>query len=109
VRFLKWFYKKKNYNNEEYIALLDDKGMDVKVLPESYYFNLKNKLAIESSAIPSTGLIALYYFLTTPLFKGVPIYLYGFEFKGWAGHPWKKEQKFVENLLLKDRVHLLTN
>ncbi len=107
VSFLKLFYQKKNYNNEAYISLLSDKGIEVQVLPESYYLNLTEKLSLESSWMPSTGLIALYYFLKHPHFKGIKIYLYGFEFKGWEGHLWEREKKFVERLVEKEQVYIL--
>lgn len=107
VSFLKLFYEKRNYNNEEYISLLGDKGIDVQVLPEKYYLNLTEKLSLEASWMPSTGLIALYYFLKHPYYKGKKIYLYGFEFKGWEGHLWQKEKKFVERLVEKEQVYLL--
>lgn len=107
IRFIRWFYEKQNYNNEKYLTKFAEQGFKVDVLPERYYLRLCEKLKLEEQYMPSTGLIALYYYLSAPKYKKVPIYLHGFEFTGWKGHAWEKEKQFVEQMIERGRVFLI--
>lgn len=107
IRFIRWFYEKQNYNNEQYLTLFAEHGLNVDVLPEQYYRRLRKRLELEKQYLPSTGLIALYYFLSHPTYKKVPIFLHGFEFTGWDGHAWGKEKQFVNSLVERGRIFLM--
>lgn len=118
IQSIKPLYKKKkfiifreltpNFNNIEYIEMLQSWGNKVFVLPEQYYLDLKNKIDPDTKNILSTGLIATQYFLKNPKFQHYDIYLHGFSFEGWDGHAWDKEKQYIENLIKKNKVHLFS-
>lgn len=105
------FFKKltKNFNNVEYIQLLESLENDFLVLPEHYYLDLKNKIDPDTKTIISTGLIATHYFLNDPKYQDFDVYLHGFSFEGWHGHAWDKEKQYIQNLIDSNNVHLFNN
>lgn len=57
--------------------------------------------------MPSTGLVALYYFLTSEKFRHYETSIIGFSWEGWSGHNWKREADLVEEWISKGKLRQL--
>lgn len=55
---------------------------------------------------PSSGAVVLDYFIHNPEYMNYRIYLYGFTFSGWFGHPWLLEERLVNYYAERGRVVL---
>lgn len=107
-------YKKSNYNSEWLFKQLQQTNCDITQLSHDDYKQCLNLLDIEDipvadrttkkAYIPSTGFIALNYYLFNSNFRNIPIIMHGFTFSGWDGHAWAKEKDYVTSLHTKSRV-----
>lgn len=55
--------------------------------------------------MPSAGFLATHYVLEEQ--TDAEIFLIGFTFKGWAGHPWQLEENNIQSLQANGRLRLL--
>lgn len=78
----------------------------VTFLSEQFYLDCCSLLEIPESefknAIPSTGFLAINYFLKN--FPDYEIYIHGFSWEGWHGHEWSKEKLYFQKLLTKNKI-----
>lgn len=60
---------------------------------------LLTKLGAPETAEPSTGMLAIYHLRTSWLRRlGLcRANLFGFTHRGWSGHPWDAERKFIDS------------
>lgn len=64
--------------------------------------NIDNRLP--SPQVPSTGYIAINYFINNPHFRSHKIVLDGFSWQGWHGHAWGAERQQIENLVQQGKI-----
>lgn len=55
-----------------------------------------------SKYFPSTGFIAIYYFLKRH--PNIHIYIHGFSWQGWEGHKWDAEKNIIQQWLKQNRL-----
>lgn len=96
--------KQKNWDNAKYVEIFKAQGVETFILPENIYYQVQQNLEISNRHIISTGLLALFYFLSHQDYQTYQIYLNGFSFQGWQGHDWQAEQRYVERLLYEGKI-----
>lgn len=78
------------------------------LLSSEHYYQCCASLNIDSNLpspkVPSTGFIAISYFLKSPLFRDYQIFLAGFSWQGWHGHAWDAERRQIEHYVQQGRV-----
>lgn len=75
-----------------------------KFIPNSVIADIAINI-LKTDKQPSTGIIVLLYFLNKK--QGEKIILHNFTFQGWDGHPWKKEEAYVRDLIQANQVELI--
>lgn len=97
--------KKKSDGSLEALAYFGQK-FPVTFLSENFYLSCCNLLEINkyelNSRIPSTGFLAICYYLQN--FPNHKIYIHGFSWEGWNGHSWDKEKQMIHNLLSEKKI-----
>lgn len=81
------------------------------LLSAEHYYHCCSTLGIDndqpSPQVPSTGYIAIRYFLNNPLFRKYQMTLTGFTWQGWHGHVWDAERQQIEEMVRQGRVTIV--
>ena len=100
-----------HYKNNAHALLSNNKicSETLFYIPKERYLALLSKLKeISGKAVfPSAGLVAIHTIVSLAE-KEDQVVLYGFGFRGWSGHCWKTERKYVELLKSQNKVKIGT-
>ena len=87
------------------------KGFNFRILAANDYLNaiasLQRIAGHTRPIIPSTGFIALHYFLNSREYRDYQICIQGFSWQGWEGHDWDSERRFILQKMEAGVIHHL--
>lgn len=87
---------------------VQDKTIKKYFSEDTYLQELKKYGWNKQYVSPSSGYTVIMNILDDVDFKDFNIYLLGFNWNGWQGHPWYNEEMVIRNLSLDRRVTILS-